>query len=125
VLTLLAAGAGVYFTVKTSSAASDVESLQAETEREGDPGAVMTSSQCSPSAPSRPPACDDLSERIDDHDRNQALALGSFIGAGVFGAATLMTVLVWPSASSKDAARLELAPLPVQRGHGLRARLVF
>jgi hypothetical protein len=117
-LTTVALGAGIFFTISANNAASDIEGLQAEVDAASD----GSGNACSATAVMRPDACDDLTARVEDHDGARKLAIGSFIGAGVFGAATVATYFLWPTdGEGKKAARLELAPW----GKGVQARVSF
>jgi hypothetical protein len=123
-LTAVALGAGVYFTVSANAAASDISDLRTETRQFGDPVFVASGSQCNPAAPMRPSACDDLADRIDDHDDAKRLAIGSFVVSGILGAATVATYLLWP-AGDGNAAQVQVAPWPLAHGHGVQTRFTF
>ncbi len=123
-LTAVALGAGVYFTLSANAAAADISELRDETRLFGDPTFVASGSQCTPSAPMRPVACDDLTDRIDDHDQAKSLAIASFVVSGVVGAATIATYLLWP-AQKRETARLKLAPWPLMQGRGVQAEFTF
>ncbi len=123
-LAAAALGAGVYFTLSANAAAADISELRTETRLLGDPTFVASGSQCIPSAPMRPSACDDLAGRIEDHDDAKRLAIGSFVVSGIVGAATVATYLLWP-VEKGTAARLRLAPWSSKHGQGVQAGFTF
>jgi hypothetical protein len=118
-LTAVGVGIGIFFTLKSNAAASDVDGLRSE----------LAPTACAPSS-ERPPACDELRAKLEDWDASQNAAVGTFIAAGAFGAATLVTALVWPtnhegSASPRGAARVSVAPWEFQGARGVEFRMGF
>jgi tetratricopeptide (TPR) repeat protein len=73
-----------------------------------------------------PAKCADLHQHVVDADAAQNLAIGGFVAAGVFGAATVATYLLWPSARERAGhARLTVAPLVLEGSRGAQVRWKF
>ncbi len=92
-LMLAGLGTGVGFAVVRGQAAERVEAAQR---------ALGTSeSSCKP-PPGQlaPPACAELTRAIADHDRAVPIETAAFIGAGVAGAALVLTWVLWPSSTN-------------------------
>jgi hypothetical protein len=54
------------------------------------------------------------------------MAVGSFIAGGVFGAATIVTYLLWPAAEQSASAHgVVVAPLAERGSRGLQVRIQF
>jgi hypothetical protein len=67
------------------------------------------------------PLCSDLNDLLDRRNAANKVAIGAFIGAGVIGAATIVTAIAWPR--SKKA--VALAPAAYVGGGGLMLRGEF
>ena len=99
-LTLVAAGAGVVFHQRSVRADSDADVLREQVGPSGcyDPPDEMASK------------CDTLSQLVDDHHRDGSYATTAWISAGVLGAATVTTWLLWPDSGSEPAVSLSATP---------------
>jgi hypothetical protein len=123
-LTAVAAGLGGWFLLKRADATSAHDQLLREVEQENPQGA-LTSSACV-DGPQRPAKCTALSSKTDELDRHGNWALGSFIGAGVLGAATVVTYMLWPGAEERTEARVPVvAPFSERGAHGVQLRMAF
>jgi tetratricopeptide (TPR) repeat protein len=73
-----------------------------------------------------PAKCADLHQHVVDADAAHNLAIGGFVAAGAFGAATVATYLLWPSARERAGhARLTVAPLVLEGSRGAQVRWKF
>jgi hypothetical protein len=111
--TVVAAGLGTYFTLHYFSLRSDASQLLAQTEAEGSPALVAKHEQCQPGAPMRPTACDQLAHALDSRVTAANLSNASWLAAGVLGAATVTTYLLWPTNGNRGAnknAHVSIAP---------------
>jgi hypothetical protein len=111
--TVVAAGLGVFFTLRESSLKSDSNKLQTQVSAEGSPALVATNSECAAGAPMRPAACDQLVQTNDKQTSAGVAANASWIAAGVLGVATVATYLLWPTDredSRRKAGRFTVAP---------------
>ncbi len=73
-------------------------------------------------------ACDEPSTTTEDWDAAESRAIGSFIAAGVFGAATVATFFLWPAnqeAGSPPAATVAIGPWSYEGGRGAQVRVGF
>jgi tetratricopeptide (TPR) repeat protein len=113
-LAVVALGVGVVFTMKGGSLDSDaqarLESVNVQLGQAGCTGAAASS-----------PLCSDLNDLLDRRNAANKVAIGAFIGAGVIGAATIVTAIAWPR--SKKA--VALAPAAYVGGGGLMLRGEF
>jgi hypothetical protein len=92
-LTALAAGFGIGFSISGNSLDEDAIAQRAFIAQ------TLGVTACAPgSAGNR--ACTKLNDTLDRRNRANAIAQGSFIAAGVLGAATLATFFLWPRQSS-------------------------
>jgi hypothetical protein len=126
ILTAVAAGAGVFFTVQSNNASSDADKYRAAVDRasaSGDP------SQCSDPIGVRPPACGDLEDAVADQKSAHDLAVGSFIAAGALGLGTVAALLFWPTNGEQRrgqaSAKLQIGLWSSPQGQGVQARLGF
>ncbi len=101
-LTLVAAGFGIVYARKASSASDDAEALQARRDVEFGPNACG-----SPSAATAT-LCADLRSKLDERDSARRVSTIAWVGTGVLAAGTLGALLFWPEKQSE--ARLSLAP---------------
>lgn len=101
-LTTAAIVAGALFRWQASEELRNADVLRDITRREGDPEFAAHHGQCLPDAPSRPDACDALSRSVDRGVKNQKQANVAFVTAGVLGAATVATWLLWPSSAARS-----------------------
>jgi hypothetical protein len=92
-LTALAAGFGVAFSIQGNSLDEDAATQRSQISE------VFGETACSPGSASNR-ACSKLNDTLDRRNRSNAIAQGSFIAAGVLGAATLATFFFWPKQSS-------------------------
>jgi tetratricopeptide (TPR) repeat protein len=102
-LTLVAAGFGVVYARKASSASDDAEALQARRDAEFGPNACG-----SPSAAAAG-LCADLRSKLDERDAARRVSTIAWVGTGVLAAGTLGAFLLWPG--QRSGARLSLAPV--------------
>ena len=92
-LTALAAGFGIGFSISGESLEEEATSQRAFIEQ------TLGETACAPGSPPNR-ACTKLNDTLDRRNRANAIAQGSFIAAGVLGAATLATFFLWPRQSS-------------------------
>jgi hypothetical protein len=113
-LAVVALGVGVVFTMKGGSLDSDaqarLESVNVQIGQAGCTGAAASS-----------PFCSDLNDLLDRRNAANKIAIGAFIGAGVIGAATIVTAIAWPRGKKSVA----LAPAAYAGGGGLLLRGEF
>ncbi len=102
-LTLVAAGFGVVYSLKASSASNDADTLQAHRDTEFGPNACG-----SPSAAAAP-ICTALRSKLDERDSAHRVSTIAWIGTGVLAAGTLGAFLLWPEQRSEE--RVSLAPI--------------
>ncbi|MBK8996941.1 MAG: hypothetical protein IPM35_14495 [Myxococcales bacterium] len=109
-LTVVAAGVGVFYTLKKSSAQDDADGLRSEL------SSKFGGQACSGS--SAPAQCADLTDALERRDDAGRISTGAFIASGVLLAATAVTYFVWPSGheSSPKAGRLNIFATPQARG---------
>jgi tetratricopeptide (TPR) repeat protein len=89
------------------------------------PSSYGDDSVCVPRA-DLPAKCAELHQHLVHADAAQNLATGGFVSAGVFGAATVATYLLWPRARERPArANLSFAPLTIDRARGAQVRWLF
>ena len=112
-LTLAAAGIGLVYTLKASSASSDAESLQTRIDTElGSNGCRNSSS----------PLCTDLRDRFDERDDAATAATTAWIVSGVLLGGTLGAYLLWPeeesgnSGQTSSGTRWTWAPVVLPQG---------
>jgi hypothetical protein len=112
--TVIAAGLGTYFLVRSSSLRTESDGLQAQVAAQGAPERAGTDSQCAADAPMRPTAtCNALYQKNVDHDTAKTDAAIAWIAAGALGAATIATYLLWPVEDDRAAtksARISITP---------------
>jgi hypothetical protein len=94
---VVAAGFGVGFGIAAANKASDAQNLQ------NSPGSDWSSSRCYRAGAS--PLCAQLASDVDSNRLNWSISAGSYIGAGVLGAASLATWMLWKPKSGAIAAR--------------------
>lgn len=92
-LTALATGFGIGFSISGESLEEDAVAQHAFIEQ------TYGDTACAQGSPSNR-ACTKLNDTLDRRNRANAIAQGSFIAAGVLGAATLATFFLWPRQSS-------------------------
>ncbi|MBE7478800.1 MAG: hypothetical protein HS104_02255 [Polyangiaceae bacterium] len=109
-LTVVAAGVGVFYTLKKSSAQDDADGLRSEL------SSKFGGQACSGS--SAPAQCADLTDALERRDDAGRISTGAFIASGGLLAATAVTYFVWPSGheSSPKAGRLNIFATPQSRG---------
>jgi len=100
--TVVAAGFGTYFSLHESALRSDAKPLQTQIDQAAPSG---TNSQCAPSVSMRPAACDMLAKNISERRSARTGATASWIAAGVLGAATVTTYLLWPTRGKESAGK--------------------
>ncbi|MBK9002255.1 MAG: hypothetical protein IPM35_41575 [Myxococcales bacterium] len=109
-LTVVAAGVGVFYTLKKSSAQDDADGLRSEL------SSKFGGQACSGS--SAPAQCADLTDALERRDDAAQVSTGAFIASGVLLAATAVTYFVWPSGheSSPQTGRVNIFATPQSRG---------
>ena len=102
-LTALAAGFGIGLSLQGASLDDDAATQRAQVAQQyGQEG-------CGPSN-STARACIKLNDTLDRRNRANEISQGAFIAAGVFGAATLVSYLLWPRSQSKVAPYAGIGP---------------
>lgn len=96
------AALGIYFAIKSSEASDSASAARAAAESASD-ASIERNRVCSGAA--RPEACAVLARSVEDMDRFRNLSTGAFIGAGVFGAATLAGLVFWKEPHTAAAPR--------------------
>jgi hypothetical protein len=94
---VVAAGFGVGFGIAAANKASDAQNLQSS------PGSDWSSSRCYRAGAS--PLCAQLASDVDSNRLNWSISAASYVGAGVLGAASLATWMLWKPKSGAIAAR--------------------
>lgn len=122
-LTLVSAGLGVWFVTQRNSADNERQQILNELDRQF-PERAQTRSVCA-NWPDRPSACSEVFAKSSEADRAGNWAIGSFIGAGVFGVATVVTYVLWPKKEHAGVGALIVAPLSGRDTRGLQARFQF
>lgn len=109
-LTVVAAGVGVFYTLKKSSAQDDANGLRSEL------SSKFGGQACSGS--SAPAQCADLTDALERRDDAAQISTGAFVASGVLLAATAVAYFVWPAGheSSPKAGRVNLFATPQSRG---------
>jgi hypothetical protein len=102
------AALGIYWLTRHGVAADEAGAARATAEA-GAPPSAPRNSICY--GPERPTACDSLVRSVRDADRFHNLAVGAFVTAGVFGAATIAGLMIWKSPSPTGEQRISIAPL--------------
>ncbi len=106
---LVGLGVGIGYMIVRGDARERVEAAQAELPSSNDACAGMVT----------PPACDDLSVALEDYDRAGVISTIGFVGAGVAGAATALTFVLW---KPEKRPALSLGPGPGGPGLTLGSR---
>jgi hypothetical protein len=122
-LTLVSAGLGVWFVTQRNSADNERQQILNELDRQF-PERAQTRSVCA-DWPDRPSACSEVFAKSSEADRAGNWAIGSFVGAGVFGVATVVTYVLWPQKEHAGVSAMSVAPLPGRDTRGLQARFQF
>jgi hypothetical protein len=102
-LTALAAGFGIALTLQGASLDDDA------TVRRADVAQQFGAAGCGP-ANATQRACVKLDDTLDQRNRANAIGQGAFIAAGVLGAATLVSFLLWPRSQSSVAPYASIGP---------------
>lgn len=97
-LGVAAAGVGLAYTLKASSASDDISSLQGQIDQELGPAGCAASTS---------PLCSDLDARFDDKNRASSRATIGWVASGVLLGATSVVYFAWPEE------RREMALVPV------------
>jgi len=105
--TVVAAGFGVGFGIAAANKASDVQNLQ------NSPASAWSSSRCYGASAS--PLCTQVKDDVDANRAYWTVSAASYVGAGVLGAASLATWMLWKPKSGAIAAR----PVLGAQGGGL------
>ena len=103
-LALTGLGLGIGYSLKYEAAGDEVDSLYAAID--ADPGGCGTGAPSSNAG-----SCARLEDALLDRAHAGNIAIGGFIGAGVFGAAAAATWLLWPARTPKGSA-LFVVPVP-------------
>jgi len=111
--TVIALGAGVFFTLQKGDSEDEIDKAHAELEAGNHDASV-----CRSPPENAKHACSELSTLTEQRDRQANLALAGFIGAGVGAAATLATFLLWKPAPKAQAA-LRVTPVAAPKTLGL------
>ncbi len=104
---VVAAGFGVGFGIAAADKASDVQNLQ------NSPASAWSSSRCYGQSAS--PLCTQVKDDVDANRAYWTVSAASYVGAGVLGAASLATWMLWKPKSGAIAAR----PVLGAQGGGL------
>jgi hypothetical protein len=102
-LTALAAGFGIALTLQGASLNDDAAIRRADVAQQ------FGAAGCGP-ANATQRACVKLDDTLDQRNRANAIGQGAFIAAGVLGAATLVSFLLWPRSQSSVAPYASLGP---------------
>ena len=102
-LTALAAGFGIGLSLQGASLNDDAATQRAQV------GQQYGVEGCGPSN-STARACIKLDDTLDRRNRANSIAQGAFIAAGVLGAATLVSFLLWPRSQTKVAPYASVGP---------------
>ena len=94
---VVAAGFGVGFGIAAANKASDAQSVQ------NSPGSAWSSNRCFGASAS--PLCTQLKGDVDANRAYWTVSAASYVGAGVLGAASLATWMLWKPKSGAIAAR--------------------
>jgi tetratricopeptide (TPR) repeat protein len=94
---VVAAGFGVGFGIAAANKASDAQNVQ------NGFGSTWSSSRCH--GASAPPSCAQLASDVESNRLNWGISVASYVGAGVLGAASLATWMLWKPMSGAIAAR--------------------
>jgi len=121
ILTVAAAAVGTWSLIRSRNAEDERVHLLNDLYRDY-PGTEATHSVCSPRQ-DVPAKCSDVASKVGEADRAHNLAVGSFVTAGVLGAATVATYLLWPSAEKQST--VALAPFGDLHTHGLQLVTAF
>ena len=112
ILTVVAAGAGVFFVVKAGSAKKDAMAQRDELRREGRERGLPLRGECPPPPGERANACEGLTEKWERVDRLYDTATGAFVAAGVLLAGTAATYVLWRERTSGSSQGAELTWFP-------------
>jgi hypothetical protein len=104
---VVSAGFGVGFGIAAANKASDAQNVQSS------PGSAWSRNRCYAASP--PPLCTQLASDVDSNRLNWSISAASYVGAGVLGAASLATWMLWKPKAAAIAAR----PMLDARGGGL------
>jgi len=102
-LTALAAGFGIGLSLQGASLDDDAATQRAQIAQQYGLGG------CGPSN-NTARACVKLDDTLDRRNRANSIAQGAFIAAGVLGAATLVSFLLWPRSQTKVAPYASIGP---------------
>ncbi len=106
-LTVLAAGAAVVFRYRASNAESEADAL----------GEGIGTNGCYQPTGALVGTCADLRGLLDDRNENARYSTAAWVSAGVLGAATVATWLLWPNESeSEDRVSVGVSPSPGTTG---------
>ncbi|HVY28771.1 MAG TPA: hypothetical protein VHB79_19580 [Polyangiaceae bacterium] len=109
---------GIAFTLKSNTASSHADELLRQIQSKSDPKLVATGGECT--ANPAPAQCADYSQARSDTKQARNIAIGSFIGGGVFALATVGALVFWPeNKHAPVSARLTLSPTGNWRAPGL------
>lgn len=119
-LTVVAAGTGVVFAMKASSADGDASDLRARSI------AAYGVAGCGTPAGAASATCADLKSALDRRSSDRTVETAAFVSAGVLGAATIATYFLWPRESgSAKAPAAAIAPVVGPSFAGVSARASF
>lgn len=122
--TVVGVALGVAFTLKSNSASSHSDELLRQIQSKSDPKLVATGGECT--ANPAPAECADYSQARSDTKQARNVAIGSFIGGGVFALATVSALVFWPEHKQTAASgRLTLSPTGTWREPGLALQGTF
>lgn len=114
---------GVAFTMKSNSASSHSDEVLRQIQSESDPKLVASRSECA-SVPALA-GCTDYAQARADTRQARNIAIGSFIGSGVFALATVGALALWPDRKPANSGQLTLSPYGGWRAAGLALRGTF
>lgn len=119
--TVIALGAGVWFTLEKSKTEDDIDAANAEVDAAAAAKGLPPEDQSRACAELQPPpsACRKLEDLVAQKQDQTTLATIGFVGAGIGAAATITTFLLWKPEPKRQSARI--APILDGRTFGLAA----
>lgn len=105
ILTVAAAGAGVFFLVKGSGAKDEAAEQRDDMRRQGQERGLRLRSECIGPSGERPAACEGLADKWERVNRLYRAADVSFLVGGALLVGTVATYLLWPRKSEITAER--------------------
>lgn len=111
-LSLAALGIGIGYGLSADAAWDDAARIRAP----------LKDGACDPKQASVPISCGELAQKVHDHDTFARVAVDAFVTAGVLGAATIATYLLWPThTKTGERVGLTVSPWTFVGGRGIQA----